>query len=112
MNSHKLVDKLWGSEEWIVNSPLYCGKILTLRPGFQSSLHYHPVKTETFYVDRGRVLLELGDDTFRLQEGNSITILPTIPHRFHTTSTYARVFEFSTEHSDTDVVRIEESRRI
>lgn len=44
------VEKSWGHEDWIANSPLYCGKDLFIKKGKWLSLHYHKLKTETFYV--------------------------------------------------------------
>ena len=32
----KKVEKAWGFEEWWVNEPEYCFKILVVKPGFQS----------------------------------------------------------------------------
>jgi len=45
----KHVEKVWGSEDWIVNRE-YCGKVLNLNKGFRCSMHYHKNKDETFYV--------------------------------------------------------------
>ncbi len=46
----KKVNKVWGSEEWIVNNSTYCGKILNIKKGYRSSIHYHKNKHETFYL--------------------------------------------------------------
>lgn len=120
-NTHVYVDKLWGQEEWIVNTPLYCGKILRIDPGYQCSLHMHPVKTETFYVSDGCVQLELLADRFNgaaptrlvLNWGESYTLNPGTYHRFSSLDPLgSKVIEFSTEHSDDDVVRLEDSKEI
>lgn len=118
-NTHVYIDKLWGQEEWICNTPLYCGKILRIDPGYQCSLHMHPVKTETFYVDSGCVSLELilGKDcapTFiKLNPGDSYTLNPGTYHRFSSLDPRgSKVIEFSTEHSDDDVIRLEDSKEI
>jgi hypothetical protein len=44
------VDKGWGREVWIANGKLYCGKILEIKKGKRCSLHYHKLKTESFYL--------------------------------------------------------------
>lgn len=118
------VEKLWGSETWLENSEKYCMKLLFLKPGFQSSLHYHKIKTETFLVVAGRVKLELLPYYYthpdqadvvqvrRLQPYQAITLNPFTPHRFSTISEEAVIVEASTEHSDDDVVRLEDSRAI
>ena len=54
-------EKVWGKEEWITNSPLYCGKILHLKKDFECSFHCHKKKTETFYILEGKVSMKVGD---------------------------------------------------
>ena len=48
-------EKGWGYELWIVNNNLYCGKILHFNKGKKCSWHYHKVKQETFYVQKGKL---------------------------------------------------------
>src|SRR5262249_27199605 len=50
-----IVPKSWGRELWIVNNELYCGKILEIHQGSRCSLHFHKLKTETFYLHSGRL---------------------------------------------------------
>lgn len=108
------------------NGDGYCGKLLHLNKGFQCSLHYHPIKHETFVAIKGKVFVETYPDymvglngcelgekrlvCLRATEYGAITIPPNTPHRFWTTNKHAILAEFSTTHSDEDVVRIEESR--
>lgn len=124
----KMVQKLWGHEVWIDNNPLYCGKILHLVPGYQSSLHYHRKKTETFYVLHGRVILEIAPDILQvatfgpevdlspvqieLNPGDSYRLDPFTPHRFRTDDDRATILEVSTTHYDEDVLRLEDSRKV
>ena len=53
----KFVPKGWGFERWIVNNDLYCGKLLFFAKGKRCSFHYHKKKTETFYVQSGRIMM-------------------------------------------------------
>ena len=46
----KHVDKGWGYERWVVNSPEYCGKLLYFNKGKRCSWHYHKAKDEVFYL--------------------------------------------------------------
>jgi quercetin dioxygenase-like cupin family protein len=101
--------KLWGEEDWIVNTPDYCGKILTLRKGWQCSWHFHPVKHETFYLMSGRVWFELGAGAYVLNPGDRITVDPRVAHRFAGLEDSV-IVEFSTHHDEADVVRLEPSR--
>ena len=106
-------DKVWGAEHWLENG-LYCMKVLVLKPGFQSSLHYHEKKTETFLVMSGVVCLESppGNVT-QLLPGDFFTLKPFVSHRFWSSnSRTALVVEASTHHDDSDVVRLEESRKL
>jgi len=102
------IEKIWGKEIWIENNDLYCGKKLHLSKGAVSSLHCHPTKMETFTIESGKVKLELEEDVFDLFPDESKTILPGQYHKF---SGYSNsiISEFSTTHSDDDVVRKEES---
>lgn len=111
-----IVEKVWGQEDWYVNGPLYCAKILKIKPGYMCSLHYHPVKDETFVVLSGDVKLEQRDVRGmpfeeQLQPGDERHIAPKTQHRFSSVGG-AEILEVSTHHDDADVVRIVESRRI
>lgn len=108
----KKVPKLWGEEFWIHNGEGYCMKILELVCGFQCSLHYHPVKAETFLVTKGTVEFELDGVVSLLYTGGSLDIPSGHPHRFRAITPRATVVEASTVHSDEDVVRLEESREL
>ena len=71
----RIVPKVWGQEEWLVNQALeaepsdgkltgtsvphgYCLKRLAIRPRAQCSMHRHLVKDETFLVEHGIVHFE------------------------------------------------------
>jgi len=107
----KIVEKIWGNEEWIVNNGLYCGKRMTLRKGAFCSLHMHPKKHETFYVEKGKIRIEHHASpivNLVAKAGSCIEIPPGTFHRFagYVDSVF---FEFSTQHDDNDVVRKEKS---
>ena len=55
-------EKGWGYELWIVNNNLYCGKILHFDKGKKCSWHYHKIKQETFYVQKGKLKIWYGYD--------------------------------------------------
>jgi mannose-6-phosphate isomerase-like protein (cupin superfamily) len=114
--------KAWGEEDWIVNTPDYCGKILTLRKGWQCSWHFHPVKHETFYLMSGLVQFEwrefiapldphISGDIVLMAPGDRIEIKPQTIHRF-TGLEDSVIVEFSTHHDEDDVVRLEPSRQV
>ena len=111
----KYVDKGWGNELWIVNSPLYCGKILTLDGGKACALHWHDKKDETFFVEDGLVYVHyaahdaLVEDcplilqTVKLCAGQHFYVEPGLIHMLQAVNGYrVRIFEFSTHHEDAD----------
>jgi mannose-6-phosphate isomerase-like protein (cupin superfamily) len=104
----KLVDKEWGHEEWIANTPAYCGKKLVFKGGYQCSMHHHKIKDETFYIQSGTVVLDTeynGVSERRVMgTGDTMHILPNMWHRI-TALTPAEVLEFSTLHRDEDSYR-------
>jgi mannose-6-phosphate isomerase-like protein (cupin superfamily) len=106
------VEKGWGYEKWIVNTPEYCGKILHVEKGKRCSWHYHLVKEETFYVQSGRVMVFIGEDSnveeaemLTLAPGESLHISPGMRHFFFGL-TDVDIFEFSTHHEESDSIRL------
>ena len=101
--------KVWGSEKWLVNSDKYCGKLLLIDKGAESSYHYHPVKEETFFCLGGLVELTVNGKKFLLDEtSNPITIEPFDKHSFRGVM-QSVLLEASTPHDEVDVVRLSES---
>jgi mannose-6-phosphate isomerase-like protein (cupin superfamily) len=112
----KVVLKLWGTEFWLTNTDKYCAKVLEIMPGWSCSRHFHPIKTETFYVLEGEVELQMWN-SFGMESGEYLKagdqrlILPRTHHRFSSLEG-AQILEISTHHEDEDTIRIEESRKI
>ena len=83
----KKVDKEWGYELWLANDEKenYCGKLLYIKKGHSSSMHYHSLKHETFYILRGKLELELIDtqttekNVVIMEEGDTF-VLPRLLH--------------------------------
>jgi len=109
----KKVEKVWGSELWVANHEKYCGKILTIKKGFQCSIHHHRVKEESFYVLGGQILMEINDthknDCFIMEEGDAVDIHTNLNHRFSAIKD-SKIIEFSTHHDDEDSYRKTKSR--
>ena len=105
MLSMKIVPKDWGEERWIVNRN-YCGKLLILKKGYRCSLHHHKIKDETFYINKGCVLMECDGKTKIMRPGDALLIEPHMKHRF-TGLEDSEIFEFSTHHEDSDSYRDE-----
>ena len=103
-----LVKKVWGYEEIPVNSELYCFKFLKLEKGFCCSLHHHKLKTETFYLLSGLILLEHKQQIFPMMENAFVTILPNEDHRFFGIEK-SIILEVSTQDFPEDSYRLTES---
>jgi mannose-6-phosphate isomerase-like protein (cupin superfamily) len=104
--------KGWGREIWIANNPLYCGKVLEIRKGRRCSLHYHKLKTESFYLHKGRLKIRVKDsadsdrlDEFEISPGDCMDVAPGFVHQMEALED-SELFEFSTQHFDTDSYRL------
>ena len=104
------VPKGWGHEIIFENNDLYCGKLLVFKKGCKFSMHYHMIKDETWYVDKGEFLYRWIDtetaevNEQHLKEGDSVRQYPGQPHQLEAL-TDGTVFEVSTEHFDSDSYR-------
>ncbi len=110
ITNYKEIKKEWGKEQWIVNRD-YCGKRLILNKGYRCSMHYHKNKDETFYILKGKVLMEIENKKHIMIQGDSILITPNAKHRF-TGLEDSEIMEFSTHHEDSDSYRDELSGKV
>jgi len=102
----KNVEKLWGKEVWMANEEKYCGKRLYLTKGKRCSLHFHKNKDETFYIESGKVLMEIEGEVRILNPGDFVKIIPGVKHRFSGLED-SLIIEISTFHEDSDSYRVE-----
>lgn len=111
--NRRIIPKAWGYEEEIVNDKKYNfgGKILILKKGYQSSLHKHNKKAEVFYLDKGKVLMEIYGSKKIMVERDSLLIRPGYLHRF-TGITNAKIIEFSSNYNNLDTHRETVSRKL
>ena len=106
------VPKGWGYEKWIVNNEKYCGKLLFLEKGKRCSWHYHKIKDETFYLQSGHISLYYGWDEdigkaeiLTLEPGDNFHVPVGLKHQMVALQD-SELFEFSTQHFDSDSIRI------
>ena len=109
----KRVEKKWGYELWIHNDIDYCGKLLVFtKSGNKFSMHYHMIKDETWYVQKGAfqfdwIDTENGERCYtQIQKGDVIEIKKGLPHQLTALTEEATIFEVSTQHFDEDSYRI------
>lgn len=108
------VQKRWGTEHIICNNDKYCGKILTVSPGWKCSYHRHPIKAETFFVLFGIGVVVLMGDEKIVMPGDIIDIPTGAYHEFAAFDRQLSLslIEVSSPHSDNDVQRLSESREL
>ncbi len=118
------VPKGWGYEDWIVNKEQYCGKLLFFKKGKKCSLHYHKLKDEVFYIQSGKIkvlwtdnhdvikemsaVIQTGSSTLNetiLEKGDNFHVPPGRLHQMIALED-TELFEFSTQHFDSDSIRI------
>jgi len=107
----KVVPKVWGKELWLVNNEKYCSKFLILNKQCRCSYHYHKIKTETFIILSGLVLLNLNGENKLLNPGEKITINPLDKHFFLGLQN-SLIQEISTHHENSDSYRDEKSGKV
>ena len=108
----KFVEKGWGHELWVVNKPEYCGKLLYFNKGKKCSWHHHKVKDEVFYLQSGKLLVKYSDqddiekaEEIILESGQNFYVYPGLRHQMLALED-SELFEFSTEHYDSDSYRV------
>ena len=105
------VDKPWGHELIWAETDRYVAKVLFIEAGHKLSRQYHRKKDETFFVESGRMALEIGEgDTLEVVDmgpGSRFHCPPGTIHRMVAIED-VRVFEVSTPELE-DVVRLEDS---
>lgn len=103
------VEKPWGWELVWAEGDRYAGKLLFVRAGQALSLQYHEHKDESWYVQDGRAMLELGTVGSELAEeeigpGDTFHFVPGTVHRVRALED-TLIVEVSTPELD-DVVRL------
>ena len=109
----KFVKKGWGFEKWIINKSEYCGKLLFFNKGKKCSWHRHELKDEVFYLQSGKMIVRYSDkdniaeaEEIMLEEGMNFYVYPGLRHQMEALED-SELFEFSTQHFDSDSYRIQ-----
>jgi mannose-6-phosphate isomerase-like protein (cupin superfamily) len=105
------VDKPWGYEVIWAETDRYVGKLLHIAAGHKLSRQYHERKDETFFVQAGEMVLELGRppnvERRTLRQNEAFHCTPGTVHRM-VAEKDVDVIEVSTPDLD-DVVRLEDA---
>jgi mannose-6-phosphate isomerase-like protein (cupin superfamily) len=103
--------KNWGYEYIIINNDKYCGKILHFLKNKKFSMHFHILKTETWFVNSGKFRFRwINTSNADIQEeileiGDIITNEIGEPHQIECLEE-GDIFEISTKHFDSDSYRV------
>jgi len=114
LSEPKKVNKDWGYEIWMANNKEenYCGKILYIKEGYSTSMHFHAKKHETFYILEGKLELEIicthttNKHKKVLNEGEVFVLERLLPHRLIAKDGDVKFVEVSTYHEDSDSYRV------
>ena len=106
-------EKHWGTIQSIVSKD-YCGKIVFVRKGKNSSLEFHCKKSEGYYVHSGHLLLRLRagraeDKFFELKEGTASFMPPGLMHQRGALEDTV-IIEISTLDEDEDSFLVEDGK--
>ena len=103
-------EKAWGHELWIINNELYCGKLLVFKKDKSFSMHYHLLKDEAWYINKGEFQYTYIETAkyhqVIVREGDCIHLMPGQPHQMLAIEEGSCIFEVSTQHFDSDSYRI------
>lgn len=105
--------KAWGQEVWIINDQVnnYCLKLLQFNKGANFSMHFHDIKVETWFVNKGELVLRwinTEDSTIKeslLCKGDTVHIQRLLPHQLFAIKD-SEILEVSTFHRDSDSYRV------
>ena len=106
------IEKPWGYELLWAHGEQYVGKTLFVRAGESLSLQFHRVKDESWFVQSGRAVVEVGAlgkavlSKEVVNAGASFHFPPGTVHRVRALED-TTILEVSTPHLD-DVVRLED----
>ena len=108
------IDKSWGCEICRVNNQEqdYCSKIISIKAGCSTSMHYHIQKHETFYVRVGALRVDTLDtstaktESHILNVGEVLEVERYLPHQLIAHNGPVEIDETSTFSDPSDSHRI------
>jgi oxalate decarboxylase/phosphoglucose isomerase-like protein (cupin superfamily) len=110
--SQEIIKKTWGYEK-IIHNGGYCMKLLVYTRPIASSLHFHKLKHECFYVVDGLFQLELVSaggvrNVRKMTYGATVVLPPATQHRIRCLEP-GTIVEASSHDDPEDCVRLEPS---
>lgn len=105
-----LQEKIWGSTEALIITPMFEMHRLIIKPWHRCSMHVHQFKHNAFYGLQGHVFIdtEIGRSGQRVEllPDHVFTIAPGVAHQFQTASAFCTMLEmYFTEPLSEDIIR-------
>ena len=92
---YKIIDKYWGTENWIQITSDYAFKRLDIASGKTLLNHYHEIKEETFYIAEGTGFIIVDGQKRQIKSGDIIHLIPKTRHQVEAVTDLV-IFEVST----------------
>lgn len=112
LTKSEIHEKGWGREYWVCNTEKYCGKLLYFEKGKKCSFHKHIIKEEHFHLSQGKLILRVSwqEDISKAKEfimmpGDVFHVPTGLCHQMEALED-SQLWEFSTQHFDSDSIRI------
>jgi len=107
------IEKIWGTTEALIRTPMFELHRLCIRPYHRCSLHVHRFKHNAFYILEGILYIDsiVGDigapvEGAYLVGGDSFTVEPGVNHQFRTGAFGCLALEmYYTEPLSEDIIR-------
>jgi mannose-6-phosphate isomerase-like protein (cupin superfamily) len=77
----ELIYEMFGRQPSLGGTTLHSFVYVIIPPGKASSMHYHKMSEETYYVLKGTATMIVNDNTFALSPGEACLIMPMERHK-------------------------------
>lgn len=104
-------EKPWGHEELLFDKDNIGMKRLVIKPKQQTSFHYHTLKNEIFFVESGKAIVSFEKESGKkeIKKGGFVYIPKNTVHQTYNPGPQSlSIIEFSSPHSNADVVRVKD----
>lgn len=108
----KSIDKVWGTTQPLICTPMFEMHRLIIKPMHRCSLHIHRFKHNAFYILDGLLYIDQVEGDFApvesqlLRSGECNTIRPGVHHQFRTGTDPCTALEmYYTEPLSEDIIR-------
>jgi mannose-6-phosphate isomerase-like protein (cupin superfamily) len=98
--------KIWGTTEKVIDSPLMTAHSITVVKGGQCSWHHHERKWNAFVVVSGILLVDTEHSVKKLYAGDVVAVPPGVNHQFIAVSDVVAMEWYWPDILGEDIVRL------